>query len=84
MVPRAKVGYIARMHSFKNGDTVQLTEEAARKSKFPQRRGKVVGLGKPCTQIRVHWDQLSRPEVIHYTMLQHADARPKLESRASY
>ena len=61
------------MHELKAGDTVELTEEAARKSRFPRRRGIVVAVGNPHTRIRVRWDQRIRPEVVHCTLLQHAE-----------
>ena len=63
---------IRDMHSFKPGDIVQLSPEAAQKSKFPNRRGTVVAIGRPSSQISVLWHETKRPQVMHFSLLRHA------------
>jgi hypothetical protein len=60
------------MHDFKPGDIVYLTPEAAQKSKFPNRRGTVVAIGRPPSQISVIWYETKTPQLIHFTLLRNA------------
>ena len=60
------------MHSFKPGDIVQLCPEAAQKSKFPNRRGTVVAIGRPPSQISVLWYERETPQRVHFSLLRHA------------
>ena len=57
------------MHSFKPGDIVQLSPEAAQKSKFPNRQGTVVSVMKTPSQIRVLWHETKMPQPTHFTLL---------------
>jgi hypothetical protein len=63
---------IRTMHSFKPGDIVQLSPEAAQKSKFPNRRGTVVAIGRPPSQIRVLWHETKTPRLMHFSLLRSA------------
>jgi hypothetical protein len=58
---------------FQLGDVVQLSDFGKARSKFPDRRGVVVGISKSRAQIRVHWSGLTLPELVHTTLLQLAD-----------
>ena len=60
------------MHSFKPGDIVQLSPEAAQKSKFPNRRGTVVSVTRTPTQIRVLWHETKMPQMTHFSLLRPA------------
>ena len=60
------------MHSFMPGDIVQLSPEAAQKSKFPKRLGTVVAIGRLPTQIRVLWHETKMPQVVHFSLLRRA------------
>jgi hypothetical protein len=60
------------VHNFKPGDIVQLTPEAARKSKFPNRRGTVVAIGRLPSQINVLWYETKMPQLTHFSLLRHA------------
>ena len=60
------------MHSFKPGDIVQLSPEAAQKSKFPNRRGTVVSVGRPPSQISVLWHERETPQRVHFSLLRPA------------
>jgi hypothetical protein len=61
------------MHDLKPGDIVALTEEAGRKSRFPDRQGTVVALGRTSSQIRVMWERLVTVQSVHCTLLQRAE-----------
>jgi hypothetical protein len=60
------------MHDFKPGDIVQLSPKAAQKSKFPNRRGTVIAIGRPSSQISVLWYKRETPQRLHFSMLRHA------------
>jgi hypothetical protein len=60
------------MHNFKPGDIVQLTPEAAQKSKLPNRRGTVVAIGRSPSQISVRWCETKMPQLTHFSLLRHA------------
>lgn len=63
----------------KPGDIVQLTMEAAQKSKFPNRRGTVVRIGKPPSQVSVLWSALGTPQVVHSSFLRRVATMPNDE-----
>jgi len=65
------------MYNFKPGDIVQLTPEAAQKSKFASRRGTVVAIGRPPSQISVLWYETKTPQLIHFTLLRNAPTRER-------
>jgi hypothetical protein len=58
---------------FQLGDVVRLSDVGKAKSKFPDRRGVVVGILKGGSRIRVHWNGLSLPQIMHRTLLNLAD-----------
>jgi hypothetical protein len=60
------------IHDFKPGDIVQLSPEAAQKSKFPNRRGTVVSVRKTPSQISVLWDETKMPQLMHFSLLRYA------------
>lgn len=64
-------------HDFQLGDIVQLTEQAGRKSKLPERQGIVVGFNKTKSQVKVRWAHLMDEQSIHWTSLQLAAPRLK-------
>ena len=62
------------MHQFKVGDLVQLSDLAARSARHPARIGVVVALARSSdTQVRVLWSSRDTHELIHVSLLQHAD-----------
>ena len=57
------------IHDFKPGDIVQLSPEAAQKSKFPNRRGTVVSVTRTPSQIRVLWHETKTPLLMHFSLV---------------
>ena len=57
------------IHYFKPGDIVQLSREAAQKSKFPNRRGTVVSVTRTPSQIRVLWHETKVPQLMHFSLV---------------
>ena len=62
----------SKMHNFKAGDIVQLTNEAAQKSKFPDRPGTVIAIRRPSSQISILWYETKTPQLMHFSLLRHA------------
>ena len=60
------------IHDFKPGDIVQLSPEAAQKSKFPNRRGTVVSVTRTPSQISVLWHETKMPQLMHFSLLRPA------------
>jgi hypothetical protein len=60
---------------FQLGDVVCLSDVGKAKSKFPDRRGVVLGILKGGSRIRVHWNGLSQPQIVHRTLLKLADSK---------
>jgi hypothetical protein len=58
---------------FKIGDTVRLNELSNAKAKFHDRRGVIMGASRMKGKLRVLWNGLKRPQIVHATLLQLAD-----------
>ena len=58
------------------GSRVRLSDLGKQKSRKRERTGVVVGLSRTGTQVRVQWDDLRLPHLLHYSYLE-------LEDRAS-
>ena len=63
---------IRDMHSFKPGDIVQLSPEAARNRSFRTGEGLSSRSRRLSSQIRVLWHETKRPRVVHFSLLRHA------------
>lgn len=60
---------------FNLGDGVRLSEPGRRKSRSPDRHGRIVGVSATGTSFRVRWAGLQRTTLIHRTFLE-PDQRP--------
>ena len=58
---------------FKIGDTVRLNELSNAKAKFHDRRGVVIGPSRMKGKVRVLWNGLKRPQIVHAALLKLAD-----------
>jgi hypothetical protein len=58
---------------FAVGDRVRLSEIGRQKARKRERIGVVIGISRTGTQIRVKWDDLQLPYVVHWSYLEHAD-----------
>jgi hypothetical protein len=56
--------------SIKLGDRVRLSEIGRRGAKKPTRTGIVVGISRSGTQLRVRWDDLLSPQLLHINYLE--------------
>src|SRR5918999_520649 len=55
---------------FQQGATVRLNARSSAKAKFRDRRGVVLGPSKIKGKVRVLWNGLRRPQLVHATLLQ--------------
>lgn len=58
--------------AFRIGDVVALSELGRERSKWPDRKGIVIGLHKTSSRVSVLWSGLKRPVILHRNLLEPA------------
>ena len=69
--------------AFRIGDVVTLSELGRERSKWPDRKGIVIGLHKTSSRVSVLWSGLKRPVILHRNLLAPAARRDPAADRVA-